>query len=121
MTENLLQIVTWKSNRIRDDYVCISDINKSHSLGRGMAQAVSRRLPTADARVRAQVTPCGICGGLSDSGAGFLRVLRFPRQLSFHRLLHIHHHLSSEAGTIGQLVADVSSGLSLTPPQEVAS
>jgi hypothetical protein len=40
-------------------------------------------------------------------------------QLSFHRLLHIHHHrLSSGAGTIAQLVADVPSGLSLTPPQE---
>jgi hypothetical protein len=31
---------------------------------------------------------------------------------------HIHHHLSSRAGTIGQLVANVSSGLSLTPPHE---
>jgi hypothetical protein len=39
----------------------------------------------------------------------------FPCQFSFHRLLHI-HHLSSGAGTIGQLVADVPSGLSLTPP-----
>jgi hypothetical protein len=39
----------------------------------------------------------------------------FPCQFSFHRLLHT-HHLSSEAGTIGQLVADVPSGLSLTPP-----
>jgi hypothetical protein len=33
-------------------------------------------------------------------------------------VLHIHHHLSSGAGTLGQLVADVPSGLSLTPPQE---
>jgi hypothetical protein len=40
-----------------------------------------------------------------------------PCQFSFHRLLHI-RHLSSGAGTIGQLVADVPSGLSLTPPQE---
>jgi hypothetical protein len=37
---------------------------------------------------------------------------------SFHQLLHIHHHLSSGAGTIGQLVTDVPSGLSLTPLQE---
>jgi hypothetical protein len=42
----------------------------------------------------------------------------FPCQFSFHRLLHIHHHLSSRAGTIGQLVADVPSGLSLTAPQK---
>jgi hypothetical protein len=40
----------------------------------------------------------------------------FPCQFSFHRLLHT-HHLSSGAGTIGQLVADVPSGLSLTPPR----
>jgi hypothetical protein len=38
-------------------------------------------------------------------------------QFSFHRLPHTHHLLSG-AGTIGQLVADVPSGLSLTPPQE---
>jgi hypothetical protein len=42
----------------------------------------------------------------------------FPCQFSFHRLLHTHHHLSSGAGTVGQIVADVPSGLSLTPPQE---
>jgi hypothetical protein len=41
----------------------------------------------------------------------------FPCQFSFHRLLHT-HHLSSGAGTIGQLMADVPSGLRLTPPQE---
>jgi hypothetical protein len=33
----------------------------------------------------------------------------FLCQLSFHRLLHIYHHLSSGAGLIGQLVADVQS------------
>jgi hypothetical protein len=42
----------------------------------------------------------------------------FPCKFSFHRLLHIHHHLSSGAGTIVQLVADVPSGLSLTSTQE---
>jgi hypothetical protein len=42
--------------------------------GRATAQAVSRRLPTAAARVRS----CGICGGQTGAGAGFLRVLRFP-------------------------------------------
>jgi hypothetical protein len=30
-----------------------------------MAQAVSRRPPTAEARVRSQVGPCDICGGKS--------------------------------------------------------
>jgi hypothetical protein len=33
------------------------------SYGRVIAQAPSRRLPTASARVRAQVKSCGICGG----------------------------------------------------------
>jgi hypothetical protein len=41
----------------------------------------------------------------------------FPCHYSSHQLLHI-HHLSSGAATIGQLVADVPSGLSLTPSQE---
>jgi hypothetical protein len=39
--------------------------------GRAMAQAVSRRPPTADAWVRSRVSPCGICGGQSGSGTGF--------------------------------------------------
>jgi hypothetical protein len=47
-------------------------------LGRVIAQAVSRWLLTAAARVRARVTSCGICGGQSGTGAGFLRLLRFP-------------------------------------------
>jgi hypothetical protein len=40
----------------------------------------------------------------------------FSCKFSFQRLLH-NYHLSSVAGTIGKLGADVPSGLSLTPPQ----
>jgi hypothetical protein len=40
-------------------------------LGRGIAQVVSRRPLIGEARVRARVSPCGICGGQSDTGAGF--------------------------------------------------
>jgi hypothetical protein len=47
-------------------------------LGRTVVQAVSRRFPTTVAWVRAQVRLCGICGGQSGTGAGFLRVLLFP-------------------------------------------
>jgi hypothetical protein len=47
------------------------------SLDCAIAQAVSRRLPNAAARVRAQVRSCEICGGQSGTGAGFLQVLRF--------------------------------------------
>jgi hypothetical protein len=43
-----------------------------------IAQAVSRWLSTSAARVRSQAKSCGICGGLSGTGAGSLRVLRFP-------------------------------------------
>jgi hypothetical protein len=39
--------------------------------GRVMAQAVSRRPPTAEARVRSRVSPCGICGGQSSTRTGF--------------------------------------------------
>jgi hypothetical protein len=39
--------------------------------GRAMAQAVSLRPPTAEARVRFRVGPCGICGGKSGAGTGF--------------------------------------------------
>jgi hypothetical protein len=45
--------------------------------GRAVAQAVRRWLPTAAARVRLRAA-CGVCGGQSDTGAGFLRVLLFP-------------------------------------------
>jgi hypothetical protein len=48
----------------------------------------------------------------------FSECFGFPCQLSYHKLLHTHHHLSSGAGTIGQIVAAVPSGLSLTQPQE---
>jgi hypothetical protein len=47
----------------------------------------------------------------------FSEYIGFSCQFSFHRMLHI-HHLSSGAGTIGRRMADVPSGLSLTPPQE---
>jgi hypothetical protein len=45
--------------------------------GRAVAQAVSRWLPTAAARVRVRAE-CGVCGGQSGTEARFVRVLRFP-------------------------------------------
>jgi hypothetical protein len=80
-------------------------------------KAVSCRLPTAAALVRAQVRSCGICGGQSGTGAGFLLLLRFPLPILIPPTA-LHQYLPSGAGTIGQLVADTPSGLSLTPPQE---
>jgi hypothetical protein len=61
--------------------------------GRAIAEAVSRWLPTAAARVQSRVWSNGICGGQSGAGAGFLRVLQFPNSPSSQ---------SSGAGTIGQ-------------------
>jgi hypothetical protein len=48
------------------------------TIGRAIAQAFSRCLPTAAARVRVRDWSCGICGGQSGAGAGFLPVLLFP-------------------------------------------
>jgi hypothetical protein len=48
-------------------------------------------------------------------GQVFSEYFGFPCQSSFHQFLHNHHHLSSGVGTIGQTVAAVPSGLSLTP------
>jgi hypothetical protein len=41
----------------------------------------------------------------------------FPYQFSLHKMLQT--HLSPRAGTTGELVADVLSGLSLTQTQEI--
>jgi hypothetical protein len=46
-------------------------------IGRAVAQVVRRCLPALAARVSVWAA-CGICGGQSGTGAGFLRVLRFP-------------------------------------------
>jgi hypothetical protein len=71
--------------------------------GRAIAQAVSRRFPTTTGRVRSQA------GFLVDKVA--LWQVSSPCQFSFHEILHT--HLSFGAGIIQQLVADVTSGLSL--------
>jgi hypothetical protein len=41
---------------------------------RATAQAMSPRIPVAEAWVRSQVRSRGICGGQSGSGVGFLRI-----------------------------------------------
>jgi hypothetical protein len=69
--------------------------------GRAIAQAVSRWLPTAAARVRSRVWSSGICGGQSGAGVGFLRVLRFSLPI----FIPPNNSPSSQspgAGTIGQ-------------------
>jgi hypothetical protein len=45
---------------------------------RAVAQSASRRFPTTVAGVRVRVRSCSICGRQSHTGAGFLRIFRFP-------------------------------------------
>jgi hypothetical protein len=55
------------------------------SRGRIMAQAVSRRPFTGEARVRAMLIHVGFVVDRVALGQVFLRVLRFPWSISFHR------------------------------------
>jgi hypothetical protein len=56
-----------------------------------VGQAVSHQLLTAEAQVRALVSPCGICDGQSGTKV-FLRVLWFsPSVLFHHGSLFIYH------------------------------
>jgi hypothetical protein len=52
-------------------------LSEAEIQSRAVAQTVSRWLPTAAARVRVRAA-CGVGGGQSGTGAGFLRVIRFP-------------------------------------------
>jgi hypothetical protein len=75
-------------------------------LGLGCAQAVSRRPLAAEARVRAWVNPCGICGGKNCTGTGNSPSCSvFPCQCSF--TVDLHSHISSGERTIGPLEAAV--------------
>jgi hypothetical protein len=56
-----------------------------------MAQAVSRRLLTAEARVRSRVSPCGICGGQSGTGTGFSTDA--PLHGKTKKTDHLHHRV----------------------------
>jgi hypothetical protein len=57
-----------------------------------IAEAVSRWLPTAAARVQSRVWSSGICGGQSGAGGQvFYEYFGFPCH-SFHQILHPHNH-----------------------------
>jgi hypothetical protein len=111
----LFSFVTFSPRRSRNisPRASVSDIILTKVVARAIAQAVSRRLPTAVARVRAWVRSCGICGGQSGTGAGFLQVLQFPLPILIPPTAP--HSSSIIRGWYNRpLVAAVPSGLSLT-------
>jgi hypothetical protein len=124
LTWGLRNLTEWRavSRKAIQVRVCSSSWYSSLSIkvsildiGRAIAQAVSRWLPTAGAWVRARVWSRGICGEQSGGGAGFLRVLRFPLPIFFPPITP-----QSPSSIIWGLynrpeVAAVPSGLSLTP------
>jgi hypothetical protein len=69
----------------------LRNIRYTLSRGRAVAQAVSRWLPTAAARVRVRAA-YGVCGGQSALGQVFSEYFGFPCQSSFHQFLHHHNH-----------------------------
>jgi hypothetical protein len=81
-----------------------------------MAQAVTRRLPTAAVQIRSQFRSRGIYDRQSGTWTDFSECFGSPWQFSFHRMIHT--HLSRGAGTIGPLLAGIKSGLSLITPHE---
>jgi hypothetical protein len=82
--------------------------------GHTVAQAVSRRLPTAAARVRARSRVMWDLWRTKVTGAGFLRVLRFPLPL----IPLTASHPSSGAGILGQIVGPVIVDRVLLQPQK---
>jgi hypothetical protein len=65
----------------------------SFMYGRAMAQEINRCLLTAEARVRARVSPCEICDGRSGKGTGFSTPSSvFPSQ--YHSTVDLHAHIS---------------------------
>jgi hypothetical protein len=59
---------------------------------RAIAQAVSRWLPTAAARVRARVWQVGFVMDKVALGQLFSEYFGFPWQSLFHQILHHHHN-----------------------------
>jgi hypothetical protein len=63
-----------------------------YSVGRAVAQAVSRWLPTDAAQVRARSEHVGFVVDKAELGQVFSEYFGFPCQSSFHEFLHHHNH-----------------------------
>jgi hypothetical protein len=78
---------------LKQDYNPLSWLFVSKSLeGRAIAQAVSRWLPTAAARVRVRAEHVGFVVGKVTMGQVSSEYFGFPCQSSFHQFLHPHNH-----------------------------
>jgi hypothetical protein len=78
--------------------ICLHNDNQSLN-SRDIAQAVSRRPLTAEARIRAQVSSCGICDGRSGSDTGFVcefLVFLVNVILPWLYILRLYHHLGDK-------------------------
>lgn len=84
--------------------------------GRAVAEGVTCWLSFVAAWVRARVMSCWFVSDKVALEHGLSMHFSFLCQ-SLHRLFHT--HTSPLVGTIGQTVADVPSGLSLIPPQDM--
>jgi hypothetical protein len=68
---HIASLIGWLMNDRRQRR---QDLNPS--IGRVIAQALSRRFPIVAARVRSQARSCGVCGWQSGTGAGVLQELK---------------------------------------------
>jgi hypothetical protein len=86
----------------------------SSYLGRGIAQTVGRRFPPRRSGFEPRSNHVEFVVDKGELRQVFSEYVGFSCQFSSHRLLHIHHYLSSGTGTVGQLVVDVTSGLTVS-------
>jgi hypothetical protein len=110
----------WNSLRTIQHTACcrVSDKSLIREIWSALAQiTVSRRLLTAEARVCAQVSPCGICGGQQDPVTGSLRVSRFAPINIIPPLLHIYSYIILGTDT-ERFRGQVPQRHSLTPLQQ---
>jgi hypothetical protein len=109
-------VITLETQQVELEVPPMGHVSSAEEMGRAIAQAVSRWLPTAAARVRAQAWSFGISGVQSGTVAGFLQLIRFPLPIFFPPVAS-HSPSSIIWGRYRRpVVVAIPSGLSLIPP-----
>jgi hypothetical protein len=110
----------WAIRRLNSGTVLTKILRKCLRKGRAIAQAISSGFSPPRSEFEPRSDHVEFVVDKVALRQVFSEYFGFPCQLSSHRLLYIHHHPSSRAGTMGKLVADLPSGLivRLTAPQE---